>query len=65
MSSKQEKKIRQQYRREIRQELQHVNAVRREEAQILADHVKIVTSRKPKYMPMSLWKWVIKKVIYR
>ena len=65
MANKQMKKIRQAYRRDLRDELQHVETVRRDEAQILVDHLKLCEKRKPKYMPKKLWSWIIKKTLYR
>jgi len=65
MANKQFKKMRQTYRRELRDELQHVQVVKREEAEILAKYLLAREAAKPRFLPQFAWSWIIKKVLYK
>ena len=64
-NNKQMKKLKQLYRREVRGELEHVQLVKREEAQILITHLRYCESKKPKLIPKFAWAWLIRKTLYR
>lgn len=65
MSQKKFKKMKQYYRRELRDELDHVKNEKRGEAQILLDHLNLCVANKPFLIPKFVWIRIIKFTLYR
>lgn len=65
MGSKQAKKLKQVYRRDLRDQLEQVQIVKREETQILIDHLNHIIALKPKLIPKFVWVYIIKKLLYK